>query len=347
MTSSPQEENLIDFGEPPPPKPWLGPSRRRSNSPQNLKVNGSAKGIKPSPSPPPKPQALRSPSPNPPEGQDSAFKPPPPRPRKPSSAVKPSAPLNHPPLPTDGARSVTPSPGEKPSPASQPPLQTQITPVAHTLQPSPLSQVTQHSPTDLMRRPPLPNRPKTLQKITGAVGNVLHGSQSNVTSHARPTSSAGPANLELPRPMSSQSATRSMDNLRSPTDPVRTAGVAPPPLPPPRRNVTASSIAPFTTATGRPGNRLSGNSYDDESLPGFPGEAGMSKKEYLWQQRLVKAKQQLEPRGVTVRTWRVGSDVADVCVKLVELELRRIEKEERDALERDVKERRGGVSGRY
>jgi phosphatidate phosphatase APP1 len=45
MTSSPQEENLIDFGEPPPPKPWLGPSRRRSNSPQNLKVNGSAKGI--------------------------------------------------------------------------------------------------------------------------------------------------------------------------------------------------------------------------------------------------------------------------------------------------------------
>ena len=62
-------------------------------------------------------------------------------------------------------------------------------------------------------------------------------------------------------------------------------------------------------------------------MPSTPGESGMSKKEYLWAQRLKKARDLLEPRGVTVRTWRVGLDVADVCVKLAEMEFRRIERE--------------------
>ena len=38
----------------------------------------------------------------------------------------------------------------------------------------------------------------------------------------------------------------------------------------------------------------------------------------------------LEPKGVTLRTWRVGSDVADVAVKLAEMELRRVEREKRN-----------------
>ena len=64
--------------------------------------------------------------------------------------------------------------------------------------------------------------------------------------------------------------------------------------------------------------------------PGLgPVEAGMGKKEYLWVQRLAKAKRELEPRGVTVRTWRVGADVADICVRLAEMEFRRVERETR------------------
>lgn len=55
----------------------------------------------------------------------------------------------------------------------------------------------------------------------------------------------------------------------------------------------------------------------------------MSKKEFLWKQRWDRARNVLERNGITARTWRTGQDVADVCVKLVELELRRIEKEQK------------------
>lgn len=71
---------------------------------------------------------------------------------------------------------------------------------------------------------------------------------------------------------------------------------------------------------------MSGAWPDDDGLPGSPGD-GMSKKEYLWQQRWQRAKIVLERNGVTLRTWKIGSDVADVCVKLVEQEMRKIEKE--------------------
>lgn len=37
----------------------------------------------------------------------------------------------------------------------------------------------------------------------------------------------------------------------------------------------------------------------------------------------------MDRNGVTLRTWRVGSDIADVCVKLAEMEIREMEKEEK------------------
>ncbi len=55
----------------------------------------------------------------------------------------------------------------------------------------------------------------------------------------------------------------------------------------------------------------------------------MTKKEFLWAQRWARAKKTLEPLGVTLRTWRVGSDVADVCVRLAEQEFKEIEKAEK------------------
>ena len=55
----------------------------------------------------------------------------------------------------------------------------------------------------------------------------------------------------------------------------------------------------------------------------------MGKKEFLWQQRWAKAKAVMDRNGVTLRTWRVGSDVADICVKLAEMEIREMAKEDR------------------
>jgi hypothetical protein len=55
----------------------------------------------------------------------------------------------------------------------------------------------------------------------------------------------------------------------------------------------------------------------------------MGKKEFLWQQRWAKAKAVMDRNGVTLRTWRVGSDVADIAVKLAEMEIRAMEREDR------------------
>jgi hypothetical protein len=38
----------------------------------------------------------------------------------------------------------------------------------------------------------------------------------------------------------------------------------------------------------------------------------------------------MDRNGVTLRTWRVGSDIADVCVKLAEQEIRKMEWEDRE-----------------
>ena len=87
------EEDLIDFSDPPPSKPWLEPPERKPSPHQHAK--GVTQGQRPSPSPPPppKPAGLRSPAPDQRSASpDSANKAPPPRPRKPSTAIKPNLP---------------------------------------------------------------------------------------------------------------------------------------------------------------------------------------------------------------------------------------------------------------
>lgn len=65
-------------------------------------------------------------------------------------------------------------------------------------------------------------------------------------------------------------------------------------------------------------------------MPGTPAEAGVGRKEFLWNQRWARAKRILDNQGVVLRSWRVGADVADVCVRLVEGALREAEKDEPD-----------------
>ena len=48
----------------------------------------------------------------------------------------------------------------------------------------------------------------------------------------------------------------------------------------------------------------------------------LSKKEELWVRRWERAKAIFEEKGVVLRSWRVGVDVADGCVRLVERALR-------------------------
>lgn len=104
----------------------------------------------------------------------------------------------------------------------------------------------------------------------------------------------------------------------------------PPPPVPPRRNITSYPAAAAHYAT----NRLSGgwSGYSNDGSSGGSGGGGggggsddangseqvLSKKEELWMRRWARAKEIFEDKGVVLRAWRVGEDVADEAVRLVE-----------------------------
>ncbi|KAI6823071.1 actin patch protein 1 [Hortaea werneckii] len=301
------EEDLIDLNEElAPPKPWLEPLRR-TTSPQGPVSSIKESSNKPTPSPPPKPIGLRSTSPHSQRklSQEGSDKQPPPRPRKPSSSVKPPS----------------PQPPQQDSSIGRPPsahgtVQPQQ---LQTHQPSPLSQVSRQDSTASRGAPPLPVRPKGV----GRFGAYWHG---------RPPSAHGSV-ADSPRLMSGSSSTKSSEDLRGHSTAMQRAGG--PPMPPPRRANAPVPTHGFATAARMPTNRMSGTWDLDVSPLGSPSEAGMSTKERLWKQRWEKAQSLLDPRGVTLRSWRVGSDVADVAVKLAEMEFRKIEREERESLARN------------
>jgi len=83
----------------------------------------------------------------------------------------------------------------------------------------------------------------------------------------------------------------------------------PAPPTPPRRNIasTAANAA----------KRMSWNSTDT-SEDETPNNIPVNKKFDLWKRRWKRAKDVLDAQGVTLRTWRVGSDVAHEAVQLIE-----------------------------
>lgn len=99
----------------------------------------------------------------------------------------------------------------------------------------------------------------------------------------------------------------------------------PPPPVPSRRSLTSYPAAAAYYAS----NRLSGgwNGYVNDGSSGSSGsnsddangnEQVLSKKEEMWMRRWAKAKEIFEEKGVVLRAWRVGEDVADEAVRLVE-----------------------------
>lgn len=279
------EEDLIDFSDHAPAKPWS--EARTITPPTHKSSRDTLSDNRPvaSPPPPPKPAGLKSP---PPESQvmtvsTSSRKLPPPRPRKPSSAV---------------------------GSANLPQMQTH--------QPSPLSQVQRQESTK-KPPPPLPDR----RKVKGTIAKAMPmpGLYRPVDAVSASTNAKGTGAVGSPL-VRATTMNKSFEDMSLPASSMNRP-MAPPP-PPQRQGTHLSTYS--TTSRQKQNNRMSGAWPDDDGLPGSPGD-GMSKKEYLWQQRWQRAKIVLERNGVTLRTWKIGSDVADVCVKLVEQEMRKIEKE--------------------
>ncbi|KIW18659.1 hypothetical protein PV08_02948 [Exophiala spinifera] len=91
-----------------------------------------------------------------------------------------------------------------------------------------------------------------------------------------------------------------------------------PPLPP-RRGLSSYPAAAARWATGATGGD-----------PAAGGDGGMpggtyDKKLEIWKRRWARAEEIMHQRGVFLRTWRVGGDVMDDCVRLVKKELEKSE----------------------
>lgn len=98
----------------------------------------------------------------------------------------------------------------------------------------------------------------------------------------------------------------------------------PPPPVPPRRNLTSYPAAAAQYATNRLSSGWSGYVNDGSGGSGSDdannngNDHVLSKKEELWMRRWARAKEIFDDKGVVLRAWRVGEDVAHEAVRLVE-----------------------------
>ena len=99
---------------------------------------------------------------------------------------------------------------------------------------------------------------------------------------------------------------------RNPSDPTSPGSRVPPPVPP-RRGLTSYPVAAARWATGASGGDLTA-----EGGGGAPAGAPYNKKEEMWRRRWARANDIMRREGVVLRSWRVGTDVMDECVKIVE-----------------------------
>jgi phosphatidate phosphatase APP1 len=87
-----------------------------------------------------------------------------------------------------------------------------------------------------------------------------------------------------------------------------------PPVPP-RRGLTAAPAAAARWVTG-----ASGGDPQAGGDGGAPG-ADYNKKEEVWKRRWAHAQEIMHRQRIVLRTWRVGSDVMEECIRLVEREM--------------------------
>ncbi|KAK2790710.1 hypothetical protein FQN52_005467 [Onygenales sp. PD_12] len=190
----------------------------------------------------------------------------------------------------------------------------------------------QQSPFDT--KPPPPARTSTNQSLTNSEESYTSAVRNKVVNIYNQLPSArsywepqapppphGASSLEPPHPSHSKQP--------------------PPPIPPPRRSTTnqtnpkppqsysqsqpqllpTSSPAPHTgTDTPIPPAPLQQQPYSyPTSTSSSPGPAPVpNKREEMWRRRWERAQEILDRQGVVLASWRVGDDVRDICVRLVE-----------------------------
>ncbi|KAI4154075.1 MAG: hypothetical protein LQ340_001900 [Diploschistes diacapsis] len=161
--------------------------------------------------------------------------------------------------------------------------------------------------------PPRPSKPLALRSNSGDRGNARpppppprqkENEPNSGTQDHRRSLPVATAYHDLPAMTLYDDTEERMSNR------LREAGLNKGPPLPPRRGLSAYPVAAAQYASSR---LWSDGSNNRSSSPG-----PVNKREELWKRRLARAKEILDRNGVILRTWRVGSDVEQEAVKLIE-----------------------------
>ncbi|KAI4197987.1 MAG: hypothetical protein LQ350_005573 [Teloschistes chrysophthalmus] len=174
-----------------------------------------------------------------------------------------------------------------------------------------------------------PDRQPYRSSVRSKVSSVYNALPSIYPSAQQQTQAASNKNHARPLP------DRSLTSTGSSTSSSSGGASRPAPPVPPRRNISSYPAAAAHYATNRfsggwsgyntnsanPTNSLAhpfSSSSSSSNMDGSSDGGVRSKKEELWHQRWARAKRIMERQGVVLRSWRVGGDVCDEAVALVE-----------------------------
>ncbi|ETN42247.1 uncharacterized protein HMPREF1541_04188 [Cyphellophora europaea CBS 101466] len=155
---------------------------------------------------------------------------------------------------------------------------------------------------DLPRPPPIGRTPTNLSMRSANSTNSAYSAQSGYGEEGYVAAAQRKFNT----------AYNALPNIRSQS---RERGEGAPPVPP-RRGITGVPSAAARWATGATGGDPQAGG--DGGAPGAPYD----KKEEMWKRRWARAEDIMQRQRVVLRTWRVGTDVMEECVRLVEREFR-------------------------
>lgn len=164
-----------------------------------------------------------------------------------------------------------------------------------------------------------------------------YGNQNDQTSRGAESDSEGYAAAARRQLITAYNA---LPSIRSPSPPLTSStGGNDHPRPPPRKGLTSYPVAAARYAAGAVSSHLPAASNNPttnaDALTAAEALSGPNKKEDLWRRRWARAEELMRAHGVVLRSWRVGSDVSDLAVQVVE--------RGKEDLERESG-RRGGMS---
>ncbi|KAI0148387.1 hypothetical protein GGR57DRAFT_475300 [Xylariaceae sp. FL1272] len=196
-------------------------------------------------------------------------------------------------------------------------------------------------PTQGRTRPPKPKKPSALKSNTSIATTSPNGGSKKPLAPPPPPARRSTANSsekslplhplnrvegsteQTPSP-SPPSSSKPTSNKSAPPAPASRNG---PPVPPPRRRGTPSSVkGPDSDVDFEPLSRSNTNNttMTNNTAGGSPGEAPLNKKLELWRRRLERAQGTLGRQGVPLYTWRRGEDVIMEAVGIVREEMQKM-----------------------